>query len=364
MIRVLNLTHSTSAITQTLMKLEDVILLKNIKHSELKKECPETDIIVIPALLLSQIKKNQLSSMKVLVWVEPSDDLSATYEFSKQHNVTTIISQQNLSRIDHFIKESYQNLLKQKQEKIQTDSPKLIQIVSFKAGSGCSFFSYHFTHLLATHIRQTSLLIDLGSPLGSSKGVLNLDSEYSWLNLKPMLYEKQECDDALINIAVQTPYNFRLLTHPPELFSKNLTLSESDTLFETAKKSFAVTVVDRGVIHNQVELDQSSTANLMIILLTPDPQSIYNTYTYYSYLKETHPNLEPLFILNMFESNTDKPLLTQLKEKFGTLHFQKVEFDAEAVRFYSRKYQLVSNKKLMIYEDLSQISEEVFKRLY
>jgi len=364
MIKIINLTHPKSALSETLKTLDSNIQTLELDLQEFQMESRVADIIIIPTKVLSKIEPFRLSSMKVIVWVEPNDDVLNMYSTIKDKDVSAVISAQNLSKLDQIILQTYEELLVKKQKFIQ--SSQCLQVISFKGGVGTTFIAHHLADQLSQLSRNSTLYIDSAKPFGSTKGTLNLESEYSWKTLQPSLSGKNQLgSNRLKSISLATKYQFDILSYPVDFEGTELNVSEHAQLTQLAKQSYALTIEDRGAILKKTDVEFLQEADLICVVLTPDPSSIYNTYIGLEFIRtQLSKDMNILGIVNMFESKEDRQVLTQLKEKFNLQYIDKVEMDSEAVRHFSRRYELVTDKSLVIYEDLKRISEEVFKKMY
>jgi pilus assembly protein CpaE len=127
----------------------------------------------------------------------------------------------------------------------QRNARKLFVFLGTKGGCGVTTIASNFAILLAQESAQTTLLIDLGLPLGDAAINLGIVHEYSTLNA---LQESSKLDATLLSsLLVRHNSGLYVLAAPGELFPQRHTpINAIDKLLAVVRQNFDYTVVDAG----------------------------------------------------------------------------------------------------------------------
>jgi pilus assembly protein CpaE len=127
----------------------------------------------------------------------------------------------------------------------QRNARKLFVFLGTKGGCGVTTIASNFAILLAQESAQTTLLIDLGLPLGDAAINLGIVNEYSTLNA---LQESDRLDACLLSsLVVRHKTGLYVLAAPGELLPPRHTpINAIDKLLAVVRQNFDYTVVDAG----------------------------------------------------------------------------------------------------------------------
>ena len=127
----------------------------------------------------------------------------------------------------------------------QRNASKQFVFLGAKGGCGVTTIAANFAILLAQESAQTTLLIDLGLPLGDAAINLGIVNEYSTLNA---LQESNRLDASLLSsLVVRHSSGLYVLAAPGELSPQRHTPSSAiNRLLAVVRQNFDYTVVDAG----------------------------------------------------------------------------------------------------------------------
>mgnify|MGYP001566716594 CR=1 FL=1 len=337
--------------------VEDLTKLGNVGYC---------DIILVGDEFLKHWDRSKWSNSAVVVVCEKEERLKEVYPQAVSIGVHTIVhwplGKQELERI---IKQAYQNLLAGKKTQAGAEGEgKVVMVTSFSNGSGKSIISYNLTLQLTKYIPEGGVcLVDLNSPLGRGKVMLNVDTAYSWATIRPLLTEGNLEESKLMSVLTVSPYKFPFLAGPESYISnEKINKKEFENLGKGCRRIFKITVFDSFTISERGDLDYFKYADLVIVVASMESGSVFNTMKGMETVRETGLQEKVAVIANRVDEKHGRGV-GALGDRFGELLGKLVE-DNDAMREYADHGKLFTDKNLMVTAQIGEIAEKVLKKLF
>ncbi|MCK4295352.1 MAG: MinD/ParA family protein [Candidatus Marinimicrobia bacterium] len=181
------------------------------------------------------------------------------------------------------------------------DLPEILSVTSGKGGVGKTIISVNLAILLRQY-KKKILLVDADIHLGNVDLVLGIRPKYT-------IADVVVGDMDLRNIIVKCPQGIDVLPAASaiqDLFEmeRNILKKLCDS-FSGFEREYDVIVVDTGAGISKSVMSFVLGSDKVIIMVTPDPASITDAYGMIKVIKQFHPFVPILMIVNMVDSQDD-----------------------------------------------------------
>lgn len=359
MINILNL-HTSPQIIEALNAL-DTTAFQVVSALSSTQEVTQ-DLVLCS---IEQYKKNtaqiqNVTTSGIIFYDEKNTSYDKLYKTALEAKAINVISATDLVRLETILKEGYQKILSLRSKKLTTG--KTIGVISLKGGVGTSFLAYHLSSYLSQLTQNTPLLVDTSIPFGSSKALLNIDTEKSWGVLQPLLQKKDELTSQRFRSQIVTSsFGFDLLISPQSLRQSALTPKEMSSLISRAREHYAVSVFDCDHSFARDYAKYSELFDLVLLVTTLDSQSLLQTFQVVQELKNSSIDKGNLRVLiNMVEPQYDEPIAKEVRKKLGNIVIGSIDFDQEAVKHFQRQFTLITENTLLLTQQFQKITRDVF----
>ena len=326
------------------------------------------DVILVADEFLTAWDRSKWSNSAVVVVVcEKEEHLKEIYPQAVTLGVHTIINwplgKQELGKV---ITQAYQNLLAGKKTQASEEGDgKVVMVTSFSNGSGKSIISYNLGLQLGKYVPDGGVcLVDLNSPLGRGKVMLNVDTTYSWATIRPLLADGNLEESKLMSVLTVSPYKFPFLAGPESYTSnEKINKKEFENLGKCCRRIFKITVFDSFTISERGDLDYFKYADLVIVVVSMESGSVFNTIKGMEMLRERTDLQEKVVVVANRVDEKHGRGVEVLGNRFGELLGKLVE-DSDAMREYADQGKLFTDKNLMVTAQIGEMAEKVLKKLF
>ncbi|MBO8130535.1 MAG: AAA family ATPase [Candidatus Marinimicrobia bacterium] len=180
-------------------------------------------------------------------------------------------------------------------------SAEIIAVTSGKGGVGKTNLSVNLS-LLLSQFGKRVLLIDADIHLGNIDLFLGINPDY---NISDFILNQKPIEE----IIFKCPQGIDLL--PASSVVKELIESEDEVLrkisaeFKKIQHKYDTIVIDTGAGVSRTVLSFVLSADKVIVIATPDPASIADTYGIVKIVKTTEPNMPIILVVNMVKNQEE-----------------------------------------------------------
>ena len=346
---------------------QDGMEVKWVENLEGLSQIGYQDVILVGDEFLQSWDRSKWSNSAVVVICEKENKLKEIYPKAVAINVHTIVNWPlNSSDLRQTIIGAYNTLLAGKKNQASRDGEgKVISVTSFSNGSGKSVIAYNLALQLGKYFPEGGVcLVDLNSPLGRGKVMLNTESAYGWDTIRPLLREGNVKDSKLISVLSINPYHFSYLAGPQTFSAQGkMNVKEFENLVVACRRIFKITVFDTFTITEESEMMNFQQADLMMVVVAMDSGSVFNTFRGMEAVREKMGTQEKVvMVANRVDEKKGRGTKA-LKERLGEVFGEVVE-DSDAIREYTDQGKLFTDKNLLVTAQLSRLAEKVLHRLF
>lgn len=211
-----------------------------------------------------------------------------------------------------MLKQVEETVVHKKEESDYSQAPAMVlAMCSGKGGVGKSFLSLNLG-LKLSQLNQRVLVIDADLGLANVSLMANLNPKHTVDNVL-----KEEC---VLSEAITTYSNLHILAGTAEISQADMVFTEKEErirkVLSEAKKSYDFILIDAQLGISLFSLSFFRGADKLVLIATPQPTSISNTYALLKFLLSKDPQKEIGIVWNMVSSQKEAG---QLKEKFEIL---------------------------------------------
>ncbi len=367
----------TVAVVGTIKGFSDVyqhLDTESFSVSEFKsvKELANTgfyDVILLSETEITGYKPEQFPNSAVLVVTDSPAKVTELFpRIKKIHAYTVVALPVSGKKLEEYINKAHDSLILNKsQTAANAETGKSILVTSFSNGCGKSLIAYNLAAKLASFFQENAVsLVDMNYPLSVSKAMLNIEDQYSWQILKPVLQEGTVDKQKIANIIYLTKYRFSLLSGPVD-FTKNQPLStkEFGNLDKSLKNIFKSVVFDFRTVSTEKDLEYLEMVDSVLVIVELSSVSILQTIRGLQYIRDNAPELleKIKFVVNKVDDGKGKSA-ELVSSRLEIEPFGLIDNDPEAVNVFIENGQLFEDKTLLVDKQMYTIAESLVKELY
>ncbi len=327
------------------------------------------DAILLAETEIVSYKPEQFPNSALLVVTDsPSKGSELFPKIKSIHAYTIVALPVSAKKLEEYLNEAHSSFIQSKsQGAAKAEVGKSVLVTSFSNGSGKSLLSYNLAAKLASFFPENSVsLVDMNYPLSVSKAMLNIEDQYSWQILKPVLQEGIVDKQKIANIIYLTKYRFSLLSGPVDL-SKNqpLSIKEFGNLDTSLKNIFKSVIYDFRTVSTDKDLSYFALADMVIIVVELSSVSILQTIRGLQHLRNNTPDLleKVRFIVNKVDERKGKSA-ELVSSRLEMEPFGVIDNDPDAVDAFTEIGQLFEDKTLLVDKQLYTLAEKLVKELF
>lgn len=326
------------------------------------------DVIMLHESFVKEVDNELFQDSQLLILTE-SKNISDVFLQVKDLQVYTVLSWPcDVKELKNYINQAYNHLIKNKTDKAsKATKGKTIAITSFANGSGKSLIAYNLASKLATFLQSDSVcLVDMNLPFSAARALLNIQDNYNWHSIRPILKEGEPSKQKIQNIMYTTKYNFSLLSGPTDFETNTqLSLKEITNLQKGLKEIYQATVVDYHTVLTKEDFEYIRNTDVTLAIIDLKSLSILQSIRTIHYIRENEPEIinKMRFIFNGIDSANGKTA-ELVQAKLGIEPFAVIDRDNEAVEKIIENGELFADKSLLIDSQIYNLAEKVIKELF
>lgn len=341
-------------------------VFKNIKEMS---ESRFFDVIIVHESLISSLEKKLFHESQIIIVSQSEKNIAEIYPKVKTLPVFTILKLPVIpDTMIHYIDRAYEELLSNKKKTAQNEAVgKSIIVTSFSNGSGKSLLAYNLAAKLS-HFFQPEMvaLADLNMPFSVVRAMLNMEDNYNWHSIRPVLQDGVPTKQNIQNMLYSTQYGFSLLSGPSD-YDTNRTLSQKEfhNLVKGLNNLFKASVIDWHTLFVKEDFESLRSTDIVLGVIEMTSCGVLQAARGIPYVREQYPELfsKMKFVLNRVDVSEGRaPELVQSKLQIEP--FAIIDEDRDAVKAYPENGRLFSDKSLLIDSQLYTIAEKLIKELF
>lgn len=327
------------------------------------------DVVLVHENELSRFDRERFPESEVILLTENKNKIAELFPRIKDQQIFTILSWPcSAAEVVSYLNKAYEALIARKKNNAQTEAKgKSIVVTSFSNGVGKTVVAYNLTNKLTQFLPAENVaLIDMNVPFSNARALLNLQDNYTWQSIKPILQEGTASKQKIQNVTYLTKYGFTLLSGPSDYASATPLVKKEFQNLETSMRAiYGATVIDWHTIAGKTDLEFLSDTDLVLVVIDMNSNSVLQAMRALTYIRDNNSELmhKMRFVLNRIDQGNGKTA-ELVASKLELKVFGIVDNDPDAINAITENGELFADKQLLIDTQYFTLAEAVVKELY